>query len=133
MGTSKSNDSQDILAIARNERLPSDAKQIIKDPMCLEFLGLTQEPSYYEKELEKSIITHLQEFLLELGNGFSFVARQRRLHIDGDEFFIDLVFYNRLLRCFVILEILCCAPHNRSYVAKSVMWCQPLYPARISA
>lgn len=100
-----SNDKESVLAIAKNEKLPSDAKEIIKDPMCLEFLGLKREASYYEKELEQAIITHLQDFLLELGNGFSFVARQKRIHIDGDEFFVDLVFYNRLLQCFVIIEI----------------------------
>lgn len=100
-----SNDRQSVLAVARNEKQPSDAKDIIKDPMYLEFLGLKRESSYYEKDLEKAIITHLQDFLLELGNGFTFVARQKRLHIEGDEFFIDLVFYNRLLQCFVIIEI----------------------------
>lgn len=100
-----SNDVQSVLAVARAEKLPNDAKEIIKDPMVLEFLGLRKETAYYEKDLETAIITHLQEFILELGNGFSFVARQRRLHIDGDEFFIDLVFYNRLLQCFVIIEI----------------------------
>jgi predicted nuclease of restriction endonuclease-like (RecB) superfamily len=100
-----SNDKQSVLAVARNEKLPSDAKEIIKDPMFLEFLGLKREASYYEKDLENAIITHLQEFLLELGNGFSFVARQKRIHIEGDEFFVDLVFYNRLLQCFVIIEI----------------------------
>ena len=100
-----SNDKESVLAVARNEKMPTDAKEIIKDPMFLEFLGLKREASYYEKDLESAIITHLQDFLLELGNGFSFVARQRRIHIDGDEFFVDLVFYNRLLRCFVIIEI----------------------------
>lgn len=100
-----SNNKEDVLAIARNEKQPSDAKEIIKDPMYLEFLGLKREASYYEKDLEQAIITHLQEFLLELGNGFSFVARQKRIHIDGDEFFVDIVFYNRLLQCFVIIEI----------------------------
>jgi RecB family endonuclease NucS len=73
--------------------------------MILEFLGLRRETAYYEKDLEMAIITHLQEFILELGNGFSFVARQKRIHIDGDEFFVDLVFYNRLLQCFVVIEI----------------------------
>ncbi|WP_373101196.1 MULTISPECIES: PDDEXK nuclease domain-containing protein [Pasteurellaceae] len=100
-----SNDKQSVLAVARNDVLPSDPKQIIKDPMVLEFLGLRRESAYYEKDLEQAIITHLQDFLLELGNGFSFVARQKRLHLDGDEFFVDLVFYNRLLQCFVIFEI----------------------------
>ena len=73
--------------------------------MVLEFLGLRRETAYYEKDFETAIITHLQDFILELGNGFSFVARQKRIHLDGDEFFIDLVFYNRLLQCFVIIEI----------------------------
>lgn len=100
-----SNDVGSVLAIARNEKAPTDAKEIIKDPMFLEFLGLKRESSYYEKDIESAIITHLQEFILELGNGFSFVARQKRIHLEGDEFFIDLVFYNRLLQCFVIIEI----------------------------
>lgn len=100
-----SNDKESVLAVAKSEKQPSDAKEIIKDPMYLEFLGLKRESSYYEKDLETAIITHLQDFLLELGNGFSFVARQKRIHIDGDEFFVDLVFYNRILQCFVIIEI----------------------------
>lgn len=81
-----SNDREAVLAVAKNEKLPSDAREIIKDPMVLEFLGLKADSSYYEKDLERSIITHLQDFLLELGNGFSFVARQKRIHIEGDEF-----------------------------------------------
>jgi predicted nuclease of restriction endonuclease-like (RecB) superfamily len=100
-----SSDVKSVLAVARKEKLPSDAKEIIKDPMVLEFLGLKRESSYYEIDIESSIITHLQDFLLELGNGFSFVARQKRIHIEGDEFFIDLVLYNRLLQCFVLFEI----------------------------
>lgn len=100
-----SNDKESVLTVAKNEKLPSDAKEIIKDPIYLEFLGLKRETSYYERDLESAIITHLQDFLLELGNGFSFVARQKRIHIEGDEFFTDLVFYNRILQCFVIIEI----------------------------
>ncbi|UFK43465.1 PDDEXK nuclease domain-containing protein [Mannheimia haemolytica] len=100
-----SNDKESVLAVARNEQQPVDPKQLIKDPMALEFLGLKRESAYYEKDLEQAIITHLQDFLLELGNGFSFIARQKRLHLDGDDFFVDLVCYNRLLQCFVIFEI----------------------------
>jgi predicted nuclease of restriction endonuclease-like (RecB) superfamily len=100
-----SNDKGRVLAVARNERLPQSPKEILKDPMVLEFLGLERKPHYYEHELETSLIEHLQQFLLELGNGFSFVARQKRLLIEDDEFFADLVFYNRLLRCFVVIEI----------------------------
>ncbi len=100
-----SNDKESVLAVARGEKLPTDIKEIVKDPMFLEFLGLKREASFYEKDLEQAIITHLQDFLLELGNGFSYVARQKRIHLEGDEFFVDLVFYNRLLQCFVIFEI----------------------------
>jgi len=100
-----SNDKESVLAIAKNEKQPSDAREIIKDPMVLEFLGLKRESSFYEKDMEGAILSHLQDFLLELGNGFSFVARQKRIHLEGDEFFADLVFYNRLMQCFVIIEL----------------------------
>jgi len=100
-----SNDKERVLAVAQGEQKPEKATDIIKDPMYLEFLGLKREAAYYEKNLEQAIITHLQEFLLEIGNGFTFVARQQRIHLDGDDFFADLVFYNRLLRCFVIIEL----------------------------
>lgn len=100
-----SNDKKSVLEVAKDEKHPILATEIIKDPMVLEFLGLEQKSSYYEKDLEQGIISNLQDFLLELGNGFSFVSRQKRIHIDGDDFFIDLVFYNRLLQCFVIFEI----------------------------
>jgi len=100
-----SNDKQSVLAVAKGEKQPTEANEIIKDPTILEFLGLKREASYYERDLESAIISHLQEFLLEIGNGFSFVARQKKINLDGDDFFIDLVFYNRLLKCFVIIEI----------------------------
>ena len=100
-----SNDKESVLAVARKERIPESPLEIIKDPMILEFLGLERRPEYYEKDLESALIEHLQQFLLELGNGFSFVARQKRLLIEDDEYFADLVFYNRLLRCFVVIEL----------------------------
>jgi predicted nuclease of restriction endonuclease-like (RecB) superfamily len=100
-----SNDKQSVLEVARSEKFPLNPNEIIKDPMVLEFLGLEKKSVYYEKDLESAIISNLQAFLLELGNGFSFVARQKRIHIEGDDFFIDLVFYNRLLQCFVVFEI----------------------------
>lgn len=100
-----SNDKEAVLAVARKERMPESPMEIIKDPMVLEFLGLKREAAYYEKDLESALITNLQFFLLELGNGFSFVARQKRILLEDDEFFLDLVFYNRLLRCFVVIEL----------------------------
>lgn len=100
-----SNDKEAVLAVARKERIPQSPLEIIKDPMYLEFLGLEREAAYYEKDFESAIITHLQHFLLELGQGFTFVARQKRILLEDDEFFADLVLYNRLLRCFVVIEL----------------------------
>ncbi|HJB43921.1 MAG TPA: DUF1016 family protein [Candidatus Coprenecus merdipullorum] len=100
-----SNDKDAVLAVARKERIPQSPLEIIKDPMYLEFLGLEREAAYYEKDFESAIITHLQHFLLELGQGFTFVARQKRILLEDDEFFADLVLYNRLLRCFVVIEL----------------------------
>ena len=100
-----SNDKETVMAVARKERLPQSPLEIIKDPMYLEFLGLERKAAYYEKDLESAIITHLQHFLLELGQGFTFVARQKRILLEDDEFFADLVFYNRLLKCFVVIEL----------------------------
>lgn len=100
-----SNDKESVLAIARKEKLPETPQEIVKDPMVLEFLGLEKKAHYYESDLETELINHLQEFILELGNGFTFVARQKRIRIEDDEFFIDLVFYNRLARRFVIFEL----------------------------
>ena len=76
-----SNDKESVLAVARKERIPQQPQEIIKDPMVLEFLGLERKAAYYEKDLEQALITHLQKFLLELGNGFTFVARQKRILI----------------------------------------------------
>ena len=100
-----SNDKEKVLSVARKERTFEKPTEIIKDPMILEFLGLERKPVYYESDLETALIEHLQQFLLELGNGFSFIARQKRLLIEDDEYFADLVFYNRLLRCFVVIEL----------------------------
>lgn len=100
-----SNDKESVLAVARKQRIPQSPREIIKDPMVLEFLGLEKKAKYYEEDLESALITHLQNFMLEIGNGFAFVARQKRILIEDDEFFIDLVFYNRLLRCFVLFEL----------------------------
>ena len=99
-----SNEKEKVLAVARNQRIPESPTEVIKDPMVLEFLGLERKAAYYEKDLESAIISHIAEFLLEMGKGFSFVARQKRILLEDDEFFADLVFYNRLLRCFVVVS-----------------------------
>ena len=80
-------------------------QDIIKDPYVLEFLGLKESKAYLENELEQGLIDKLHDFLLELGKGFSFVARQKRITIDGDHFYIDLIFYNYILKCFVLIDL----------------------------
>ncbi|WP_317046756.1 PDDEXK nuclease domain-containing protein [Pedobacter paludis] len=80
-------------------------KDAIKDPYILEFLGLPDEKSYSENELEQKLIDKLEHFLLELGTGFTFVARQNRISFDEKHFKIDLVFYNRILKCFVLIDL----------------------------
>lgn len=82
-----------------------DPKEIIRDPYVLEFLNLEANSKFYEKDLEQAIIDHLQKFLLELGRGFSFVSRQQKITFDGRHFFIDLVFYNYMLKCFVLIDL----------------------------
>jgi len=83
----------------------TDPDYILKDPYILEFLDLKENKNYHESELEQALIDNLQKFILELGKGFSFVARQRRITLDGDHFYIDLVFYNYILKCFVIIDL----------------------------
>ena len=82
-----------------------EPEDIIRDPYVLEFLGLSSNDDFYESDLEQALITHLQRFLLELGRGFSFVARQKRITFDGRHFRIDLVFYNYILKCFVLIDL----------------------------
>ena len=80
-------------------------QDIIRDPYVLEFLGLEGNTKFYEKDLEQALIDHLQKFLLELGRGFAFDSRQKRITFDGRHFYIDLVFYNYILKCFVIIDL----------------------------
>jgi len=77
----------------------------IKDPMVLEFLGISEDNTYLESDIERSIITHIQKFLMELGKGYAFVARQKRIHTEKEEYYIDLVFYNYILKCFVLIDL----------------------------
>ena len=83
----------------------TEYEKIIRDPYVLEFLDLPANPHFYEKDLEQALIEHLQKFLLELGRGFCFEARQKKISFDGRHFYIDLVFYNYILKCFVLIDL----------------------------
>lgn len=83
----------------------TDPEYILKDPYILEFLDLKENHNYHESDLEQGLINKLQEFLLELGKGFSFVARQKRITIEGDHYYVDLVFYNYILKCFIVIDL----------------------------
>ncbi len=101
----RSRDKSAVRSLARRGQVVSSATDLIKDPVVLEFLGLDDRVTWRESDLEQAIINRLQAFLLELGKGFCFVARQKRLSLDADHFYVDLVFYNRLLRCFVLVDL----------------------------
>lgn len=85
--------------------LATTPKDFIKDPYVLEFLGMKDNPDFLESDLEQAIIGKLQAFMLELGKGFAFVARQQRISTETKDFYIDLVFYNYILKCFVLIDL----------------------------
>lgn len=101
----RNRDPQQVLALARQGQQIAVPSDVLKDPFVLEFLDLKEKPTAQERDLEQAIIDRLEEFLLEMGKGFCFVARQKRLTLEGDHFYVDLVFYNRLLRCFVLVDL----------------------------
>lgn len=100
-----SRDKESVAAEIQTTEPKPEYEKIIKDPYVLEFLDLPENEHYYESTLEQALIDHLQKFLLELGRGFSFVARQKHFNIDGRHFYIDLVFYNYILKCFVLIDL----------------------------
>ena len=100
-----SGDKEKVMQLAQKGQIVQTPADAVKDPYILEFLGLPELPVYSESELEARIIDHLQQFLLELGTGFAFVGRQVRFTFNEEHFRVDLVFYNRLLRCFVLLDL----------------------------
>ena len=100
-----SNKNNDVLLNTSSNDLPDNPLDIIKDPYVLEFTGFKTKDSFYESELEQALIDHLQEFLLELGRGFSFIARQKRFDMEGRNFYVDLVFYNYKAKCFVLIDL----------------------------
>ncbi len=94
-----------ILELSKKGQILNNSKDIVKDPFVLEFLDIKENTDYLETDLEKNIIKHLKEFLLELGKGFSYVGNQVRLTLENEHFYPDLVFYNRILKCFVIIDL----------------------------
>jgi predicted nuclease of restriction endonuclease-like (RecB) superfamily len=100
-----SRDKEGVRKLAKQGQIITRPEDLLKEPLVLEFLGLEEKAGYSESDLESAIITHLERFLLELGKGFLFEARQKRFTFDGDHYFLDLVFYNRLLRCYVVIDL----------------------------
>ena len=100
-----SRDKEGIHRLAREGQSVRHARDLMKEPLVLEFLGLDERTRYSESDLESAIISQIEHFLLEMGKGFLFEARQKRFTFDEDHFFVDLVFYNRLLRCYVLLDL----------------------------
>jgi predicted nuclease of restriction endonuclease-like (RecB) superfamily len=100
-----SRDKDEVMRLANKGQIVEQPRDMLKNPLVLEFLGMEDNAVYSETELESAIITHLQQFLLELGKGFLFEARQKRFTFDEDHFCVDLVFYNRILQCYVIIDL----------------------------
>src|SRR5204862_2096095 len=101
-----SRDRRGLLRLAKKGQEIQGPLDVFKDPLVLEFLVLPESPRLVESRLEEALITNLQAFLLELGKGFAFVARQERITLDGDHFYIDLVFYHTVLKCYVLIDLL---------------------------
>lgn len=100
-----SKDKKAVLKLSRKGQEIKTYEDLIKDPYVLEFTGLAPQAKLYENNLEQSLIDNLSRFLLELGKGFTFVGRQKRITLDGDHFYIDLVFYHAVLKCYVLLDL----------------------------
>jgi predicted nuclease of restriction endonuclease-like (RecB) superfamily len=100
-----SRDKNEVLKLAQQGHTIEKPQDILKNPLTLDFLGLGEKTSYSETDLEQGIISKIQEFLLELGKGFLFEARQKRFTFDDENYFVDLVFYNRLLQCYVLIDL----------------------------
>ena len=112
-----SKNKQALAAMVQKQALKLTPKDILHEPVTLEFLGLKEKETWSEDDLEEAIVSHLKDFLLEMGNGFCFEFRQKRILIDQDYFKADLIFYHRILKCHVIVDLLCCAQHKSSYAA----------------
>lgn len=100
-----SKDKKGVMALSKKGQRIEQARDVVKEPFVLEFLGIPEDYKYTEKELEQKIIDNLQMFLLELGKGFTFVARQHKITLENNHFYVDLVFYHRILKCFVLIDL----------------------------
>ena len=100
-----SRDAEGVLALAQQGHEVQSPLDLVKDPYVLEFVGLRQDVRFFEADLERALMDNLQQFLLELGKGFAFMARQQRITLDGEHYYVDLVFYNRLTRSYVLLDL----------------------------
>lgn len=100
-----SKDKEGVLKLAREGHLVETAEDLIKDPFVLEFLNIPEQHQYLESELEEKIISNLQQFIMEMGKGFAFIGRQYRMSIGGKHFYLDLLFYHRILKCFVLVDL----------------------------
>lgn len=109
----------ELKQVTEENRMSPDL--VFRDPYILDFLGL--KDTYQESDLEQAILRKLEQFILELGAGFAFIDRQKRMIIDGKDFRLNLLFYHRKLKRMIAIDLLCCAPHNKSYVVKPVMCC----------
>ena len=98
-------DKKKVIELSQKGQIIENPEDVIKNPYILEFLGIPEKSYYVEKQLEQKLIDHLQEFVLELGKGFTFVARQKRLTIDNEHYYIDLVFYHRILKCLILIDL----------------------------
>ncbi|MFC1806880.1 YhcG family protein [Candidatus Omnitrophota bacterium] len=100
-----SKDKKGLMKLAQKGQELANYEDMIKDPYVLEFTGLSPQTKLYESKLEQALIDNLSKFLLELGKGFTFVARQKRISLEGDHFYIDLVFYNTILKCYILIDL----------------------------
>lgn len=100
-----SKNKNELLKLAQQGQIYESPQDAIKDPYILEFIGLPEQNTYSENDLEQKLIDKLEHFLLELGTGFTFVSRQKRISFDDKHFRIDLFFYNRILKCFVLIDL----------------------------
>lgn len=101
----KSKDQTGLMELATQGQIIQQPTDVFKDPVVIEFLGLPESPRLSESDLESALITNLQSFLLEMGRGFAFVDRQRRITLEGDHFYIDLVFYHTILKCYILIDL----------------------------